>query len=90
MHYYDINHNAMGIFVTVNMNSFGTKYYANLGIMSCQVLFLSSAPYIKIRRITKEYRSKCIFLRASRWSRSASIPVHVEVLNGLTGNNNSQ
>ena len=44
----------------------GTKYDANLEIMSCQVNILSTSPYIKIRRITGEYRSKYKFLRASR------------------------
>ena len=57
--------------------------------MSCQVFILSAAPYIKIPRITGEYRPKYIFLRASRLSRSASIRVHVEDLNGLTSNNNN-
>ena len=40
MHYYDSYRSFMGIFVTVNIKTcFGTKYDANLEIMSCQVLF---------------------------------------------------
>ena len=88
MHHYNTYRNAVGIVFPVNIISFGTNYDANLEIMSCQVI-LSTATYIKIPRITGEYRSRYIFLRASRLSRAASIHVHVEVLNGLT-NNNSQ
>ena len=43
---------------------------------------LSASPYIKIRRVTGEYRSKSKILRTSRLSRPASNRVHVEVRNG--------
>ena len=40
MHYYDTYRSTMGIFFTVKVIiCFGTKYYANLEIISCQVLF---------------------------------------------------
>ena len=44
---------------------FDTKYDANLEVMFCQVI-LSTSPYIKIRRITGECRSKYKILRAFR------------------------
>ena len=43
---------------------------------------LSIHMYIKIRSLSGEYRSKYIFFRASRLSRTASIRVYVEVPNG--------
>ena len=39
MHYYDPYRSTLEIFFTVNIICFGTKYDANLEIMSCQVLF---------------------------------------------------
>ena len=42
---------------------FGTKYDANLEIMSCQVYFINLSI---LRRITGVYRSKHKVLRASR------------------------
>ena len=48
MHYYDTYRSAMGIVFTENIISVGTKYDANLEIMSCPSFILSTAPYIKI------------------------------------------
>ena len=39
MHYYNTYRNTVGIFFIVNVSSFGTKYDANLEIVSSQVLF---------------------------------------------------
>ena len=39
MHYYDTYRKIVGICFTVNIIGFGTKYDANLDIMSCQVSF---------------------------------------------------
>ena len=39
MHYYDTYRGTMGIICRVNIICFGTKYDANLEIMSCQVYY---------------------------------------------------
>ena len=90
MHCYDTYRSTVGILFTVTIFCLGTKYDANLEIMSCQVYFFNLSihqdPQNNWRVPFKILRS-IFFLRASRLSRSASIRVHVEVLNGLTSNN---
>ena len=88
MHYYDTYRSTIGIFVTVNIHYFRTKDDANLETMPSKFYFIN----LSIHQDPKNNWSgpfKYIFLRASRLSRSASIRVHVEVLNGLTSNNNN-
>ena len=41
MLYYGTYRGTMGICFTVNILCVGTKYYANLEIMSCQVYFIN-------------------------------------------------
>ena len=48
----------MGTFFTVNICCFGTKIWRQFGNNVLPSFILSTSPYIKIRRITGEYRSK--------------------------------
>ena len=92
MHYHDTYRNTVRFFFTVNITrgiSFGTKVDANLGILSCQVLFHQPLHTSRPQEELESTVQNTFFLRASRLSRSASIRVHVEVLNGLTSNNNN-
>ena len=79
-------------FTVIIIIRFETQYDTSLEVMFCHVLFYQPLHTSRSEKylVTGEYRSKYKLLRASRLSRSASICVYVEVLNGLTSNNNSQ
>ena len=72
----------MGICFTVNIYFLGTKYDANLEIISCQVLFYQPLHVHQDPENNPRVPFKIQISRTSRLSRSASIHVHVDVQNG--------
>ena len=81
MQYYGTYVGTMEFFA-VNILSFGTKYEANLEILSCQVLFYQPLHTSRSEEYLESTVQKHKKLRISRLSHLAPIRVHAEVRNG--------